>query len=141
MRTKRILAAFLAPWSAPILIVLGAVIDAGGWPFHYELGLIVSISVIAAYLGLLLFGLPTLWALRRIGFENIFTITIAGAFIGAIVFSVFLVLFAFGLGSHIVINNVLSGTSWGMGLGFVVSLTYAIIAGLTRRTILIQRSG
>jgi hypothetical protein len=60
-RVKRLrigLAVFLSPWSAPALIILMSVVTARGWPFHYELGLIVTISVLTSYMAVVILGLP-----------------------------------------------------------------------------------
>ncbi|MEM4987525.1 hypothetical protein V8G57_09020 [Collimonas sp. H4R21] len=132
-RTRIVLAAFLAPWAAPISIVLGATIMAGEWPFHYELPLLVMVSVVFSYAGLFLFGFPIMYGLRRFGLINVFTVSVAGALLGLIVFGAFLILFSLALGSPVKIQALFSDSLWGLGLGFVVSLSYAKIAGLTWR--------
>jgi hypothetical protein len=132
------IALIISPWSAPALIVIAATIYAGAWPFHYELGWITACSVVMAYVGLLLWGLPLFRWLQRLQRLDLLTLIGCGA-IGGVIF-----IFAFGAVLSILFESPLFSRNprdlwlsvlWGLVLGSTVAATFGLIAGVpTGRT-------
>jgi hypothetical protein len=129
---RLVIATIVAPCSAPITIILAAVVQCGCWPFHYDLPWIVGFSLITGFVGLCAVGLPLVYVLRRVGRLNLISLALSGALAGVLVFYLFGRLLAFLLESSGPFN--LLSAVWGAALGFILALVFGLIAGLTTRS-------
>jgi hypothetical protein len=126
VKHRALLGAVLAPWTAPVLILVHAAITNWGWPLGQLLPLIVAGSVIGAYAGSFLVGLPVVYVLTRFGVLSLLSLSLSGGAGGVLVyyfFSTFIgVVFdpsaEFGL---------IKG-AWGASLGAGVALVFGLIA-------------
>jgi hypothetical protein len=126
------LAVLLSPWAAPALVILMAVVSARGWPFHYELGLVVFASVVTSYAVVMLLGLPLFKWLKTHQRLDWPTLVACGAAAGVICFFAFEVLLAVLRGSTFaaVAHTALLASVWGVTLGAGVSAMFSLIVGL-----------
>ena len=127
-----ITAATIAPWTAPLFMILFPVIQSRGWPFHYEVPFIVVASAFMSHIGLYVFGLPLTFLLRRMGWLNLISLTLGGALEGVAVFYLFGRILGHLLNSSS--SFALSDGAQGASLGFGVALMYGLISGLTLRS-------
>ena len=122
----------MAPWAAPLSTIALGVIQSRGWPFGSELPWVIGFSVLAAYVCLIVAGLPIVHVLRRIGHLNLVSLSLLGVLAGILVF--------YGFGQLLVIlfqakaSFGLAEVLWGAWLGFSVALVFGLIAGLTFRS-------
>ena len=131
------LAVLLSPWAAPALVILMAIVTSRGWPFHYELGLTVIVSVVISYAAVVLLGLPLFTWLKRHRKLDWPTLVVCGAAAGVICFFVFEVLLAVLVRSTFaaVAHTALPASVWGVTLGAGVSATFSLIVGLPARQV------
>lgn len=127
---REALAFIIAPWASPIVIIAAATIRSGGWPFHYEINIIVSHAIITSYAGLIIIGIPIFRILRRLGKLNLLTLIFVGGICGVLVFMVFSVLLSFALSSKSHLAFSISSILWGSILGTSVAVVYGLIAGV-----------
>ena len=134
-RTRIVLAALLSPWSAPIAFII---LSMAFWlrPLtHYDLNLTLLVVVPLAYVGVGLLGLPIyLWQKRR---QHLtwWSFTGWGAGAAMILFwllDAVMVLFGRQLGASWDFHGFLLGMVLGLGVGFTVAATFALIAGVPR---------
>jgi len=131
MRSNReILAIIIAPWVSPLVIIVTAIVRSGGWPFHFEINIIISHAVLTSYAGLLIIGVPIFRILRRLGRLNLLMLIFAGGIGGVVVFILFSLLLSLALGSkpHLAFST--SSVLWGSILGASVAVVYGLIAGV-----------
>ena len=129
---RSLIAAMIAPWAAPAVLILLPVVQSRSWPFHYELPLIVTCSIVFSYLGSFALGLPLVHVLRRVGWLSLTSLTLSGALAGALVFYVFFQLLGVVLASSAPFGTL--QILWGVSLGFSVALVFGVIAGITWRS-------
>lgn len=127
---RLVLAALLAPWTVPIVLVVAETTRARAWPFHYESGWILSTAIVAGHVGFWIIGLPLVKLLRRLGRLNLLILTLCGALAGAAVFVLFGVFLALALGSLLYssVNSLM--LVWGGILGASVAASFGSIAGV-----------
>ena len=92
--------------------------------------LILFSAVVVSYAGTLLFGIPAVMLLKRFNMLNLPILVLFGTVLGIIILYVALFL----LGVVQVSNSGFDLTAgiWGAILGFCVSLTFGLIAGITK---------
>ena len=133
-KTKFVLATLASPLSVPVaLTLIPVLINGGKWPFNSsDIRIMLIVSTLVSYLAAVLVGVP-LWSfLKRIGRLNVSTLAFAGAIAGIVVFYLFVISFAALLGAPLILSGKEFAYTavWGGGLGFLVSLTASLIAGL-----------
>jgi len=126
-----IVATLFAPLSAPLVNFLFPILSSGGeWPYNQtDYLLVIIVSASCAYLALFVIGIPIYWILKRRRMLSLLTLSIAGAVSGALAFEFFLYLFAVMMKSTP--GVFVSALAWGASLGFLVALTFGLIAGVS----------
>ena len=127
------LAALLAPCTPSALTVLVPVISSWSWPFHYELPLLLSVSLAVSYVAFFALGLPIISFLRRRNALNTVTLLLTGLVAGAI----FGLLAVAGLGLALgtlryaleSVSTWASIAAWGGGYGLATAVAYGLLAG------------
>lgn len=127
---RLILAALIAPWTAPIVFILGVAIQAKTWSLPYELWGTIALAVFTGYIGLLLLGLPLVRLLRSFGILNLPILIFFGALGGVMMLALFNAILAFTLGSPLTLNIDRSTLIWGSVLGASVATSFGLIAGI-----------
>jgi hypothetical protein len=122
----------IAPWAAPLAVVLFFVVQSRGWSFRSELPWILGVGAITGYVGLFAIGLPIMRALRRAGRLNLLSLTLCAVPAGVLAFYLFLRILGFLLESSAPFE--LRHAIWGASLGAFVALVFGVIAGLTLRS-------
>lgn len=130
-KARFIAAAALAPWAAPVVVVIVSVVAAGEWPYQREFPGIVFYSVLAAYVGLFAAGLPIVYALRRTGHLSVPVLGVAGAVAGVLILYLAMVLLGLLLNSSASFGKL--QLMWGAALGFGVAIAFGLISGITMR--------
>ena len=111
---------------APLIPVVVACVSIPLTMSYFWSFVIIFLSALSSYSGTLIFGIPTLKLLKTHGYLNLMTLSLAGTFWGIIVFYLATSLI-FGTYNEFNIITVL----YGAVLGFFVSITYGLIAGIT----------
>ena len=127
------LAAVIAP-AVPTVMLVGFGL-AKGEPYSPWSVLIVAFALIAGYSSFFAIGVPLIYALRRVGWLSLPTLTFSGALAGIAVSGVFSKFLGIVMGSSgpFGLSYVLSYVFWGAALGFTVALLFSLIAGIPFR--------
>jgi len=137
MRTDQLIriyaAAFVAPWAAPVAVLLLRAAQGPASPYQSDVPWILGFGVVTSYIGTLVLGLPLVVVLHRIHRLTLVPLLLCGSATGAVVFYLFLKVFALMLGSPLAtvrIRDLVGGTM----LGVLVALVFGLIAGIPWRT-------
>jgi hypothetical protein len=127
IRNRFLTAALLAPLVAalPFLFFMWPLSDSPQWNL-----LIIFLCVFISYLATFLFGIPVTIYLNRKNLLNLKNLVFSGSVLGVLVFGLSL----FGLSALLQSSGGFSliSIAWGAGFGFLVSLAFGLIAGITR---------
>ena len=125
-----VLAAAIAPLSAPIATILLQLIVTGNLRLYNnpEISLIMWLQTAASYVGLLLAVLPILYVLRKLQRVSLGAVIGAGAISGIVIYGVYLLLLGLALDfpAHIRLPDLIASAFLGVVLGFV----FGLIAGV-----------
>lgn len=123
-------AVVIAPLAAPLAAFLFPIVLSGEWPYNQtDYYWIVGVSTLFSYICFFVIGLPLCWLLKRWRMLHLLTLSIAGAASGIIAIEIFLYFFALSLESSTRFDWI--GPIWGASLGFLVALTFGLIAGVS----------
>lgn len=127
-RTRIVIASALAPLVVPTLFLVFH------WAVnpHAGVALVLLFSTAAAYVGLLVLGLPAAYGLYRIHLLNVWYLALAGMFGGVVVMFAFLQVFGRFLQPSEPFGFL--GAVWGATLGLLVALVFCALVGITRRS-------
>jgi len=125
---QTLLAALVAPWAAPAAVAVSISVPYSAREGFADYWAILSISLVASYIGVLLLGLPAAYFLDRLRWLNLATLAVSGALGGIAVFWLFLFLLV-----HVVFKSseaLFPWTLWGAPLGLFVALVFGVIGGV-----------
>jgi hypothetical protein len=125
---KRYLKAILISPIVPVVFISIALFPNSNSSWNI---LILLCALITSYLGTLLFGIPTIKLLKYYNLLNLPLLVLSGSIMGIIVLCIAMLLLGLLLGSTASFN--FATVVWGAIFGFCVSITFGLIAGITRR--------
>jgi len=125
-----VLAAVIAPLSAPITIIFLQLISTGNLRLYNnpDISLMVWMYTAASYVGLLVTVLPIVYVLRKLQRVSLVALVGAGAISGIVVYMVYLSLLGLAIDfpAHIDLTNVIVSAT----LGVVLASVFGLIAGV-----------
>ena len=101
----------------------------GHLPTTSEFILLLTPSYFVTLTGLIAFGLPIVLGLKKLKKLNYFTLLFLGSLAGIIFFILFSLVLSEMLGSENAVNVV--SILWGLSMGFVTALFFALMTGIT----------
>jgi hypothetical protein len=138
-RSRRALAAFIAPFAPSLLIIAASVLlnMPDRWPFHGISDFIVTLAFPALFSSpaFLLLGVPVMHVLQRKDKLSLVNLALAGAVLGVIASAIYFIGFAYLFDSPLITAHRAALTAWlyvmpwGAVFGLSVTMTYGLILG------------
>lgn len=129
---RQIAAILIAPLTPALAVILIAMLVSMSWPFNQsDYKIIIAVACAVSYMGFFIIGVPLIIILRKYSDLTLRSFAVSGGVSGIAVFGLAHLLTALASGSSA--QSGLLTIIWGFSCGLCVSVSYALLSGITSR--------